>query len=187
MTSATDNPLTLAAHIEKNQGEKGIPPVEKWNPDFCGDIDMRIGRDGTWYYMNSPIGRKALVRLFSTVLRHDEDGKFYLVTPVEKLAITVDDAPFVAVFVRQEGEGDQQALFFTTNVGDEIRLDAEHPLRVEIDAITGEPAPYILVRGRLEALISRSVFYQLVEMAELKAHSMVLYSAKESFVLGQLE
>ena len=185
------NPLALAAHIEKNVGEKGLPPVHLWNPDFCGDMDMRIARDGTWYYMGSPIGRKPLVRLFSTVLRHDDDGEFYLVTPVEKLRIQVEDAPFVSVLVRQEGQGQQQKLYFTTNVGDEVLLSAEHPLRVDIDETTLEPSPYIHIRANLEALISRSVFYQLVEMAVLVEmdgrQQLQIVSDGQSYSLGEIE
>ena len=143
---------------------KGLPPVDKWNPPFCGDLDMRIARDGTWFYLGSPIGRQRLVRLFSTVLRHDADGKYYLVTPVEKIGISVDDAPFVAVEMVVEGTGADQVLRFRTNVGDWVTVDADHPLRVVIDAETGEPSPYILVRGRLEALIARAVFYDLVAL-----------------------
>lgn len=149
---------------------KGLPPVHLWNPEFCGDLDMRIARDGTWYYMGTPIGRERLVRLFSTVLRHDEDGKYYLVTPVEKVGITVDDAPFVAVAMKVSGEGHEQVLTFTTNVGDETIAGADHPIRIEIDAETGEPAPYIHVRARLEALINRAVFYDLVALGVDEAH-----------------
>jgi hypothetical protein len=151
---------TLASKLEA----KGLPPVEKWNPPFCGDLDMRIARDGTWFYLGSPIGRKRLVRLFSTVLRHDADGKYYLVTPVEKIGITVDDAPFVAVEMEVDGEGEAQVLCFRTNVDDWVTVDRDHPLWVETDPETGEPSPYILVRGRLEALIARAVFYDLVAL-----------------------
>lgn len=150
----------LASKLET----KGLPPVEKWNPPFCGDLDMRIARDGTWFYLGSPIGRKRLVRLFSTVLRHDADGKYYLVTPVEKIGITVDDAPFVAVEMVVDGAGEDQVLRFRTNVGDWVTADGDHPLRVVIDPKTGEPSPYVLVRGRLEALIARAVFYDLVAL-----------------------
>ncbi len=143
---------------------KGLPPVHLWNPPFCGDLDMRIAGDGTWYYMKSPIGRKRLVRLFSTVLRYDEDGKYYLVTPVEKVGITVDDAPFLAVQMSVEGQGEQQILHFTTNVGDEVCVDNKHQLRFETENDTGGLKPYVLVRGRLEALINRAVFYDLVEL-----------------------
>jgi len=150
---------------------RGLPPVEKWNPDFCGDLDMRIARDGTWFYMGTPIGRPRLVRLFSTILRHDEDGKYYLVTPVEKVGIKVDDAPFLAVAMQVEGEGRDQVLRFTTSVGDETVAGREHPLRFVIDETTGEPSPYVHVRARLEALINRAVFYDLVECGVEESHA----------------
>lgn len=143
---------------------KGLPPVHLWNPPFCGDIDMRIARDGSWFYMGTPIGRKPMVRLFSTILRRDGDA-YFLVTPVEKVGIRVDDAPFVAVELEVEGAGEAQQLRFRTNVEDQLMAGAEHPLRVELDAQTGEPAPYVHVRANLEALIHRNVFYQLVELA----------------------
>ncbi|MDD1965537.1 DUF1285 domain-containing protein [Pseudomonas sp. NPDC090203] len=143
---------------------KGLPPVHLWNPDFCGDIDMRIARDGTWFYLGTPIGRKPMVRLFSTIIRRDGDD-YFLITPVEKVGIKVDDAPFVAVLLQVEGAGESQVLTFTTNVDDQVQAGAEHPLRVSIDPATQEPAPYILVRSNLEALIHRNVFYQLVDLA----------------------
>lgn len=153
----------LLAQIPKGEG-KGLPPVHLWNPDFCGAIDMRIARDGTWYYLGTPIGRKPMVKLFSTIIRRDGDD-YFLITPVEKVGITVDDAPFVAVTLQVDGEGEQQVLRFTSNVDDEISAGAEHPLRVELDPLTEEPSPYLLVRTNLEALVHRNVFYQLVELA----------------------
>ena len=164
MSGDASNPLKGIKEVEKASGGKGLPPVHLWNPDFCGDIDMRIARDGTWFYMNSPIGRKALVRLFSTILRHDEDGKFYLITPVEKVGIQVEDAPFVAISMKVEGEGQGQILHFTTNCEDEVRVDAAHPLRFMKEAQTDGLKPYVLVRGRLEALVARAVFYDLVSL-----------------------
>lgn len=155
--------LPNLADIMTRLQDKKLPPVHLWEPEFCGDIDIRLARDGTWYYMGSPIGRKRMVKLFSTVLRRDEDGKHYLVTPVEKLGITVDDAPFVAVEANLYGEGEEQTIVFRTNVDDEVIADADHPIRVEVDPATGEPSPYVLVRDRLEALIARPVFYQLVD------------------------
>ena len=141
---------------------KGLPPVEKWHPDFCGDIDMEIRRDGTWYYMGTPIGRAPLVRLFSTVLRKDEDGKTYLVTPVEKIGIRVEDAPFVIVEMNADGKGNEQVLTFRTNVGDVVEAGGDHPLRFEIVEENDGVKPYILVRGRLEALVNRQVMYELI-------------------------
>lgn len=143
---------------------KGLPPVHLWNPTFCGDIDMRIARDGTWYYLGTPIGRKPMVRLFSTIIRRDGDD-YFLITPVEKVGIKVDDAPFVAVTLQVEGHAEGQLLRFTTHVDDTVEAGAEHPIRVVIDPLTEEPAPYVHVRSNLEALIHRNVFYQLVELA----------------------
>jgi hypothetical protein len=139
---------------------RGLPPVHLWNPPHCGEIDIRIRPDGTWLHEGTPIGRPALVRLFSTVLRKDADG-IYLVTPVEKLKITVEDAPFLAVGMAREGD----ALQFVTNVGDVVEAGPDHAIRVET-AVSGEPRPYLHVRGGLEALIARAVFYDLVELAE---------------------
>nr|WP_276583807.1 DUF1285 domain-containing protein [Pseudomonas sp. RIT-PI-AD] len=144
--------------------KKGPPPVHLWNPDFCGDIDMRIARDGTWYYLGSPIGRKPMVKLFSSIIRREGED-YFLVTPVEKVGIQVDDAPFVAVAMAVEGEGERQLLRFTTQVDDECVAGPAHPLRVERDVDTQQPAPYVRVRTNLDALIGRSVFYQLVELA----------------------
>ncbi len=144
-------------------GGGGIPPVERWNPPFCGDLDIRIARDGTWYYLGTPIGRPALVRLFSGILRKDGE-EYFLVTPVEKVRIRVDDAPFVAVDVEAEGSGENQRLHFTTQVGDRFTAGPDHPLRVPRDPETGEPAPYVLVRRNLEALIDRKSFYRLAEL-----------------------
>lgn len=154
---------SLLAQIPKSEG-KGLPPVHLWNPDFCGDIDMRIARDGTWFYLGTPIGRKPMVKLFSSIIRRDGDD-YFLVTPVEKVGIKVDDAPFVAVTLQVQGQGQEQRLTFTTQVEDEVLAGAKHPLRVVLDPITQEPSPYIHVRSNLEALVHRNVFYQLVDLA----------------------
>lgn len=152
----------LLAQIPK--ADKGLPPVHLWDTPFCGNIDMRIARDGTWFYMGTPIGRKPMVKLFSTILRRDGDD-YFLITPVEKVGILVDDAPFVAVTLSVEGQGEQQVLCFTTNVDEVITASSDHPLRVEIDPVTQAPAPYLGVRRNLEALIHRNVFYQLIDLA----------------------
>ncbi|MHA7866785.1 MAG: DUF1285 domain-containing protein [Salipiger thiooxidans] len=144
---------------------RGLPPVEKWNPPFCGDIDMRIARDGTWFYLGSPIGRFELVKLFSSILWREGD-EYFLVTPVEKVGIQVDDAPFLATDFEVSGEGEAQELTFRTHVGDEAVAGAEHPIRVTRDPETGEPAPYVLIRRNLEALIDRKSFYRLVDLCE---------------------
>ena len=156
----------LIARASAETGGRGLPPVERWNPPFCGDIDMEIRADGTWFYLGTPIGRAPLVRLFSTVLRKDEDGKTYLVTPVEKVGIRVVDAPFLAVEMNVGREGAAQVLTFRTNVGDVVEAGAEHPLRFAIAGGNSELKPYLLVRGRLEALVSRAVMYDLVELGE---------------------
>ncbi|HEU0222825.1 MAG TPA: DUF1285 domain-containing protein, partial [Paracoccaceae bacterium] len=127
---------------------KGPPPVHLWNPPYCGDLDIRIARDGLWYYLGTPIGRMPLVKLFASILRRDEDGRYYLVTPVEKVGIRVDDAPFVAVDFRRENPGPGQTIAFLTNVEDEATAGPEHPIRVIRDPVTGEPSPYVHVRAR---------------------------------------
>lgn len=162
----SDQPTGLSgvAEAAKAAGPRGLPPVHLWHPAHCGDIDIVIKRDGVWFHEGTPIGRAPLVRLFSTVLRKDPDG-FHLVTPVEKLRITVEDAPFTAVAV----ETTPQGLRFTTNVGDEVDAGPANPIRVETDLETGEPAPYVEVRRGLEARIARPVFYELVEMSEERA------------------
>jgi hypothetical protein len=142
---------------------RGLPPVHLWNPPFCGDLDMRIARDGTWFYEGTPIGRPALVKMFSSILKREE-GKYFLVTPVEKVGIVVDDAPFVAIDFDATGEGIDQVLKFVTLVDDFAVACADHAIRVERDAETGEPSPYILIRSDLEALIDRKSFYRLVDL-----------------------
>lgn len=142
---------------------KKLPPVDRWNPAHCGDSAMRIARDGTWFHEGSPIGRPAMVRLFSTILRREPDGRHVLVTPVEKLDIHVEDAAFVAVEVKSEGEGDARRLAFRLNTGDVVVAGPEHRLR--FDAGADGPHPYLHVRGGLEALVARPVYYELAEMA----------------------
>jgi hypothetical protein len=149
-------------------GEAGARPVEKWNPPYCGDIGMKIRRDGTWMYQGSPIGRIALVKLFASILRKDDDGKTYLVTPAEKVDVEVEDAPFLAVEMAVSGEGRDQTLTFRTNVDDIVTVDADHPLRFETTEPDGGLKPYVLVRGRLEALATRAVYAELVSLAEPK-------------------
>lgn len=158
---------------------------------FCGDLDMRIARDGTWFYLGSPIGRKPLVKLFSTVLRREPDGSYWLVTPVERGRIAVEDAPFTAVELVQEGTGSGQALTFRTNLDDFVTADREHPIRVAHDPETGEPSPYILVRDGLEARLTRAVYYQLVELGEERVENGTaqygVWSKEQFFTLGALE
>ncbi|MEO1199022.1 MAG: DUF1285 domain-containing protein [Pseudomonadota bacterium] len=167
VSTETPDPASGLAGLERlarEAGGRGVPPVERWNPAFCGDLDIRIARDGTWFYMGSPIGRKPLVKLFSSVLRKDVDGRTYLVTPVEKIGITVDDAPFLAVEMAVDGQGRDQIISFRTHVDDVVTVDADHPFRFVIDTETGGLKPYVLVRGNLEALVTRAVFHDLVEL-----------------------
>ncbi len=149
---------------------KGPPPVHLWNPPFCGDLDMRIARDGNWFYLGTPIGRKALVKLFASIIRKDGDN-YFLVTPVEKAGIRVDDAPFVAVDFEATGSGRTQSVSFTTNVDDEVTAGAERPIRVLRNPDTGEVSPYVLVRANLEALIDRKSFYRLVDICTHETHN----------------
>ncbi|SIQ33892.1 hypothetical protein SAMN05880561_102807 [Rhizobium sp. RU33A] len=169
---ATTDAAGLAALISRasaqtSGGKASLPPVERWEPPFCGHLDMEIRADGTWFYMGTPICREPLVRLFSTVLRKDEDGKTYLVTPVEKVGIRVQDAHFVAVEMSVTGEAGESVLTFRTNVGDVVEAGPEHPLRFETVGDNHELKPYLSVRGRLEALVSRAVMYDLVERGEV--------------------
>jgi len=145
--------------------KKGIPPVEKWNPPFCGEIDMHILRNGKWTYMGSEIKRPAMIKLFSNIIRLDDDGHYYLVTPVEKVRIKVDDVPFVAVSMKRIKDKGVSSLSFTTNVKDEVTLSKENPIEIIIND-NDEPSPYITIRRNLKALISRSVYYDLINMAE---------------------
>ncbi len=155
------NPL---AGLNEMKTKKGKPPVHLWNPPFCGDIDMRISSDGTWFYMNSPIGRKPLMQLFASVLRRDGED-YFLVTPVEKCGIKVNDAAFTAIRMWRHGTGEDQVITFETNVDDEVVVDGDHPLRFEMEAHTEGLKPYVHVRNRLEALVSRALFYDLVQAA----------------------
>ena len=155
----------IASHARKAGSKKGLPPVHLWNPPFCGDLDMRIAADGTWFYLKTPIGRPALVKLFASVLKREE-GKYFLVTPVEKVGIVVDDAPFTAVEMKVEGEGAARVLSFRTNVDDWVTCGKDHALRFEPEKETGGLKPYLHVRRDLWALVTRALFYDLVELGE---------------------
>ncbi|AGI66402.1 hypothetical protein DUF1285 [Octadecabacter antarcticus 307] len=172
-TNQSDGTVTVSAESLASSARAvgkgcGLPPVDRWNPPFCGDLDMRIARDGTWFYLGTPIGRSELVKLFSTIIRKDGDD-YFLVTPVEKVGITVDDAPFVAVDFERVDAG----LRFETNVGDIAVAGPDHPIRVVRDSETGEPRPYVLIRRNLEALIDRKSFYRLVDIGETAKHDGV--------------
>jgi len=168
---STDNPLvsveeTLRAIMSSGEEGRKLPPVHLWNPDHCGDIGMEIRADGSWWHEGRIIGREKLVRLFSTILRKDGDGETYLVTPYEKIIVQVEDAPFLAIRVDRAGEpGPEQVLAFTTNLGDVTLAGADALLRVETAPDTLEPAPYVNVRDRLEAKLTRPCFYELAEMS----------------------
>ena len=175
-TPSADN---IVASVNAAKKGRGLPPLHLWNPPFCGDLDIRIARDGTWFYLGTPIGRPALVKLFSSILKR-EKGKYFLVTPVEKVGIIVDDAPFVAVDFDQI-DGD---LHFTTHVGDKMIAGPKNPIRIERNELTGEPSPYILVRSELEALIDRKSFYRLVDIGihkSLDGQSWFGLISKETF------
>lgn len=177
----------IVAQIRRAQGlagENRLPPVEAWNPEVCGDIDLRIRADGAWWHDGVRISREPLVRLFSTILRKDADGVTYLVTPGEKVIVHVEDAPFLAVRVDRAEVGAASALVFTTNVGDVIAAGPAHPIRVATDPVTGAPRPYVLVRGRLEARITRAAFYDLVAMAHEVDGRLIVESGEVSFDLG---
>ena len=164
---------------------KGPPPVHLWNPPFCGNIPMRIAADGLWHYMNSPIGRLPLAKLFASILRRDEDGQYYLVTPVEKCGIVVDDAPFLAVRMRAEGNGKDQLIHLETSMEDEVAVGPAHPLRFEDEQGTGGLKPYVLVRRNLEALVSRALFYDLVALGTIEDDWFGLWSGGQFFPMKQ--
>jgi hypothetical protein len=157
-------PLDSLTAIAKTAAAKGPPPVHLWHPAYCGEIDMRIAADGTWFYMGTPIGRPALVKLFASILRKDPE-RYVLVTPVERVGITVDDAPFIAVAMEREMEASGQRLIFRTNVEDMTSISADHPMRFSFDA-RGGLTPYVHVRADLWAKVSRPVFYDLVALGE---------------------
>ena len=173
----------LQALLQAQQG-KGPAPVERWNPPYCGDIGMQIRADGVWIYGGSPIGRMPLVKLFAGVLRKDADGKHYLVTPVEKIDVAVADAPFLAVEMEVQGSGRAQSLVFRTNVDDVVTAGPEHPLRFVTEPGSGGLKPYVLVRGRLEALVTRALYYDLVELAVTDAErGFGLWSGGQFFAM----
>lgn len=174
---------SLEALISRSVGQdRGLPPVDQWHPERCGDLDMEIKADGTWFYRGTPISREPMVRLFSTILRKDADGGTYLVTPVEKLRIRVEDAPFIAVEVSVTQRGDEQVLTFRTNVGDIVEAGSDHPLRFDIADDNEQLKPYLRVRGRLEALFSRAVMYEVVDLGRSE-----MVDGVETFCVGSGE
>ena len=179
MNDPSDTGLAAVAAAARQAPGHGLPPVHLWHPEHCGEIDIVVRADGIWMHEGSPIGRKELVRLFSTVLRLDPDG-YHLVTPVEKMRITVEDLPFRAVAMQRDGDD----LTFTTDVGDTVVAGPDHPIVVETDPVTGEPSPRIHVRAGLEARIVRAVFYDLVEMSGVEAGRLTVHSGGQAFALG---
>jgi uncharacterized protein len=186
-TTQSQRGLDAIAGAAKRAGEKGLPPVHLWNPPFCGDLDMRIASDGTWFYLKTPIGRPALVKLFASVLKREGD-KYYLVTPVEKCGIVVDDAPFMAVELKVERGEHGQVLAFRTNVDEWVACGADHALRFEPEAETGGLKPYLHVRRDLWAKVTRALFYDLVELGEERdidgERMFGVVSAGEFFVMA---
>jgi uncharacterized protein len=185
-SDASTNRIGGLEALIKAQAGKGPAPVETWDPPYCGDIGLRIRADGVWLYRDSPIGRPALVKLFAGVLRKDADGRNYLVTPAEKIDVTVDDAPFLAVEMEVRGSGPAQSLIFRTNVDDIVTAGPEHPLRFTTEPESGGLKPYLHVRGRLEALVTRALLYDLVELGmKEKARGPGLWSGGLFFPFGK--
>ncbi len=163
LTPSLDALLRAAA----SDGQHPARNVEAWDPPYCGDIGLKICRDGTWLYRGSPIGRVGMIKLFASILRKDADGQTYLVTPAEKVDVEVEDAPFLAVEMAIDGTGPSQRLTLRTNVDDVVAIDAEHPIRFQPQTPDGGLKPYVLVRGKLEALCTRAVYVELVAIAAI--------------------
>lgn len=183
---AAPDPFEMVRKIKS----RGPAPVHLWDPPFCGDMDMQILRDGSWVHEGSVIRRPAMVSLFASVLKREGD-EYFLVTPVEKVRIGVEDCPFVAQQMDATGKGNEQSLVFTTNLGETVTADAEHPLRIDTDPTSGEPHPTVHIRSGLNALINRAVFYRLVELAETEESGdgepiLGVWSGGEFFPLGDL-
>ena len=188
MSANRPDPALLATQLPT---DRPLPPVERWHPPLSGTMNLRITRDGVWHHDGAPFQREALVRLFASILRRDDDDHYYLVTPVEKWRIQVDDAPFLAVRLDATGRGPDQTLTFTTNVGDVITAGSKHPLTVEYRTPGGEPTPYLCVRGRLRALLTRAVFLELAELGEeqpdASGRHYGVWSQGQFFRLGRLD
>ncbi len=184
--------LSEVIKAAKAQGDgKGERPVDRWNPEYCGEMDMVIRTDGSWWHEGTRITRQPMVELFASILRKDADGFTYLVTPVEKIKIEVETAPFIAIRVDVEGDGVEQRVFFTTNLGETVEAGPDRPIRVEIDPESQEPTPFVTVRGRLEALMTRPVFYELVEHGILggseDSNQLGIFAGGVFYELGAIE
>ena len=178
------DPFKLVARVK----DRGPAPLHLWDPPFCGDIDIRIAKDGAWFHEGRPIRRQAMVKLFSTILMTDDSGEFFLITPVEKVRIQVEDCPFVANQMNIAQRGGQQQIVFTTNVGETLVVDTDHPIVVTNTNLSSEPHPTVHVRNGLEALINRPVFYRLVEVAVNNAsNELGVWSEGKFFSLGKAE
>jgi hypothetical protein len=189
--AAVERSVPWADEIElADGGVAGLPPVHLWSPTHCGDIGLEIRRDGSWWRSGSRINRERLVKLFARILRKDDDGRYYLVTPHEKVIVHVDAAPFTAVRLDVLGHGGSRRLRFTTNLGDAVDAGSDRPIRVGADAKTGEPTPFVLVRAQLEALLTRSVFFDLVQLAEPvftgDGWELIVSSRDTAFSLGRV-
>jgi hypothetical protein len=176
----------LQAIVPNAKGKRQLPPVESWNPEHCADIGLEIRKDGSWWHEGTRFQREKLVDLFATILRKDEDGSTYLVTPYEKVIVHVETAPFLGVRLDRAVENGVQVIVVTTNLGDTVEIGAKHPLRVETDAETGGPSPFVLIRGGLEAKLTRAAFYELVDYADIEGDRMSVTSHGERFDLGDL-
>ena len=183
------NPASILKQISQFKDQE-FPPVHLWNPPLCENVEMRIDREGNWFFMNSPIGRKRMVKLFSKVLRLDIDGNYYLVTPFEKIRILVDERPFSIIDFQVFKDKGIQKISFETNIGDKFILDEDHPIKVVIDKETEEPKPYVLVRANLEAILSRNVYYKLVDLSQIKrikkTEILSVESSGITFEIGRL-
>ena len=180
------NKVTPASIFQEisQMDDSALPPVHLWNPPLCENVDMRIDREGRWYFMNSPIGRERMVKLFSRVLRLDDDGFYYLVTPIEKIKLFVEDKPFLIIDYSIKEIKNSQVITFITNTYDEFELSLNHPLRVETDIETQEPSPYVLVRANLEGLISRNIYYKLIDIAVESEGTLGIWSNGNFFKIG---
>lgn len=183
------NPADILRQISQYQDEE-LPPVHLWNPPLCKNVEMRIDREGRWFFMNSPIGRKRMVKLFSKVLRLDDDGEYYLVTPVEKIRIEVEERPFLIIDYQIIEDNEDQIIVFETNTGEKFILDDDHPIVFKTNSETGEPKPYVRVRSNLEGIISRNIFYKLIDLStkkEIEGNQIfVINSNNQEFTIGKL-